>query len=79
MTWTTLIAVYLVVWWLTLFIVLPFGVQRANPEDLMPGEDPGSPARPRLLLKFAVTTVAAALIVTAIWFIQDAGLVDFRN
>ncbi len=36
-------AVYVVIWWLTLFIILPWGISRVNPDDLLPGEDPGAP------------------------------------
>ena len=46
------LAVYLVLWWLTLFMVLPWGVTRVDKDELLPGEDPGSPAKPNLLRKF---------------------------
>jgi predicted secreted protein len=70
-------ATYLIIWWLVIFAVLPFGV-RPSPED-DPGHAAGAPAHPHLLVKFAVTTVIA----TAIWFLADwavnAGLLDFRG
>ena len=43
-------AVYVVIWWLTLFMVLPWGISPVNPDDLLPGEDPGAPAKPKLSL-----------------------------
>lgn len=53
-------AVYFVVWWTTLFAVLPFGVRsQVEDGDVVAGSEPGAPSRtnvPRILL---VTTVVA--------------------
>jgi len=56
--------IYLTIWWITLFAVLPLGVRsqeevgEARPE----GADPGAPAAPQLLKKAAITTVIAAIL-----------------
>ena len=55
MGWVTGIVVYFLVWWVTLFAVLPLWVTPADPDDL--GYAAGAPPRPRLLLKAAITTV----------------------
>ena len=79
MDWGTGLAVYFVIWWISLFMVLPWGVKRVDPADLQPGEDPGSPARPRILLKFAITTVVAGVIFGAFYWLHGSGLVTFRQ
>ncbi|MBT6095191.1 MAG: DUF1467 family protein [Rhodospirillaceae bacterium] len=71
-------AVYLVFWWLTLFLVLPWGISRAEPHELEPGEDPGSPSKPRLVLKFAITTVIAAVFFAIFYWVQQSGLISLR-
>ena len=59
------IVVYVIVWWLVLFTVLPWGVRPpAQPEK---GHATSAPARPRLLLKFLITTVIA----TGFWFVVE--------
>ena len=59
------IVVYVIVWWLVLFTVLPWGVRPpAQPEK---GHATSAPARPRLLLKFLITTVIA----TGLWFVVE--------
>ena len=59
------IVVYVIVWWLVLFTVLPWGVRPpAQPEK---GHATSAPARPRLLLKFMITTVIA----TGLWFVVE--------
>lgn len=63
MAWTTLLGIYIVLWWVVLFAVLPFGVRsQAESGDIVPGSDPGAPAIPNLRAKLAWTTVVSAVI-----------------
>ena len=73
------LAVYLVLWWLTLFMVLPWGVSRVNPDDLLPGEDPGAPAKPQLLKKFIITTFVSLVFFGIFYLIYESGLISFRE
>nr|WP_183503543.1 DUF1467 family protein [Methylobacterium brachythecii] len=55
------LALFFVLWWTFLFAVLPLGNQAEHdPSRIVPGQDPGAPARPRLREKALITTVAAA-------------------
>ncbi|MGE0719815.1 MAG: DUF1467 family protein [Alphaproteobacteria bacterium] len=77
MGWFTGIAVYIVLWWTTLFAVLPWGVRTA--EDPVPGHAPSAPERPRLLLKAAVTTLVAALLWLFVEWLATTDLISFRG
>ena len=77
MAWVTGIGVYVLVWWVTLFAVLPLWVTPAEPDD--PGHAAGAPQRPRLLLKMAITTVVAALIWLAIYLLVRSPWLSFRE
>jgi predicted secreted protein len=56
-------AIYFIVWWVTLFAVLPFGVQsQAESGEVVPGSDPGAPAIPKLKMKLVWTTVVSAVV-----------------
>ena len=69
--------VFIVVWWLALFVVLPLGVRRAeNPE---PGHEAGAPENPRLWRKGLLATAAAAALTGAVWAVADAGLLPLRD
>jgi predicted secreted protein len=60
---TTAIAIYFLIWWITLFAVLPFGVRSQHEDGDMPaGTDPGAPVIPRLGRKLILTTIVSALI-----------------
>jgi predicted secreted protein len=57
MKWTTGIAIYFLIWWVTLFAVLPFGVKSQHEAETSPGTDPGAPILPRMLQKLLWTTL----------------------
>ena len=68
MSWFTALAVYFLIWWLSLFLVLPYGVRsQAESEDVVPGTDPGAPVRSHIGIKLLVNTVLAGVIF-AIWY-----------
>jgi len=77
MTWVTGIVVYLVVWWVTLFAVLPLWVTPAEPGD--PGYAAGAPQRPQLGLKAAITTAVAAVVWLAIYIVIRSPWLSFRG
>lgn len=77
MGWPTGIAVYFVVWWLSLFMVLPWGVTPAHRQDI--GIMPGAPADPRLRQKFLATSVLAALFWIVIYALVRSNLIDFHD
>ena len=71
MTLTTGLAIYFIIWWLTLFVVLPWGVRSQEESgDVSPGTDPGAPALPRLLAKLVWTTVVAGVVFGALYVIH---------
>ncbi|WP_342150899.1 DUF1467 family protein [Methylorubrum sp. SB2] len=54
------LALYFVLWWTFLFAILPLGnAAEADPQRLVPGQDPGAPAAPRLREKALLTTLLA--------------------
>jgi predicted secreted protein len=76
MSWLATTLVFVIVWWLVLFMVLPFGA--APPEKVEKGMATSAPAKPRLGLKLAITTaIAAALTALIVWSI-DSGMIQLR-
>ncbi len=62
------IAIYFVIWWLVLFIVLPFGVRSQHEAgDVAVGSDLGAPHQPLLVKKAIATTILAAVIFSAVY------------
>jgi predicted secreted protein len=75
MSLTSGLAVYFIIWWLTLFAVLPWGVKNAHEEGLEVehGHEAGAPVKARILVKFAVTTVIASLVFAFVYWLITAG------
>jgi len=71
-------AVFVVVWWLVLFITLPFGVKRTDENDLEPGQEPGAPAKPMMWRKVAVTTAITISLWILFYYLSETGLINFR-
>ena len=78
MGWITGIAVYLVIWWLTFFMILPIGVRR-HEEAADKGHDPGAPDRPHMLKKIILNTILAAVIWGIIHVIDLYDIVSFQD
>ncbi len=75
MTLVSGIMVFLVIWWIILFMVLPFGVHiEENPEK---GLATSAPKNPNLKKKFLVTTILTAIIWLMIQFVMVNHLVSF--
>lgn len=66
------IAIFFVIWWLCLFVVLPFGVKSQHEAgEIAPGTEAGAPHRPHLLRRAAATTVLAAIIFAGVYLYFD--------
>ena len=69
MAWSTAAAIYFIIWWVALFIVLPFGVRNPAEEgvEVEPGHDTGAPTVVGLKPKLIWTTIVATVIFAIFW------------
>lgn len=77
MGYVSWLAIYFIVWWVTLFAVLPFGVksQEEAGDTIEPGTMPGAPSRPLMWRKVLATTLVAAIVTGAVyWVLTYSGL-----
>lgn len=70
MDWFTGIIVFLLIWWLTIFAVLPFGIKR---------DKTGRPNDPKLKQKFLATTALSVLIWLLVYALIEADIISFRE
>lgn len=71
------VIVYLMVWWVTIFTILPWGVERQG--DRVLGTDPGAPKITHLKAKLLINTGVSAVIWLIIYLIIDSGVIDLRE
>ena len=76
-TISTAFAIYFVIWWIALFLTLPFGVRSQHEDgESIDGTDPGAPVMTRLGAKLIWTTVISAVIFAVLWLAYDAGYLN---
>lgn len=62
------LALYFMIWWLTLFAVLPFGVRtQGEAGDVVEGTPESAPIRPRMLRTMLINSVVAAFVFAFVW------------
>jgi predicted secreted protein len=67
------VAMFVTIWWILLFAVLPFGVQSQHETaEIIPGTDPGAPVAPRLAVKALWTTAISLLAFAALMWLISA-------
>ena len=68
-TISTAFAIYFVLWWIVLFLTLPFGVRSQHEDgESAPGTDPGAPVLARMGSKLIWTTIISVVIYAiAMW------------
>jgi predicted secreted protein len=77
---STALAIYFVIWWVTLFLTLPFGVRSQHEEGGgAPGTDPGAPVMAKMGRKLIWTTVISAVIFAVGMWAQQAGYLSVER
>ena len=74
---STGLAIYVVMWWIVLFLTLPFGV-RSQHEDGggAAGTDPGAPVASQMGRKLIWTTIISAIIFAVAMLAYNAGYLN---
>ena len=76
MTPMTAFFIYFLIWWLTLFTVLPLGVKRHEEDGK--GFDAGAPEKPNLGKKLILNTIISAAILGIMELLVVTGVVDWH-
>ena len=59
----SLFVTYLLIWWMTLFVILPMGIKgQAESGEVIKGSEPGAPVDANTKGKFKQTTILATII-----------------
>ena len=64
-------SMYLVIWWIVLFAMLPIGVRTSEEEgeEAVPGAAESAPHMPNLLAKMVATTVVSSIVFAVLYVI----------
>jgi len=78
MSITGLAIIYIIIWWIIFFAILPIDVNRVK-KIKVEGEDPGSPENPKMLKKFIYCTVITTILFTIIYILMKFEYLNLRN
>ncbi len=78
---TGAMVIFTIIWWVTFFAVLPWGVRSQwEDEGEMPkGTDPGAPVEPQLKKKALRTTWITAILFVIVVAIIQSGIINLRQ
>lgn len=64
------IAIYFIIWWLMIFITLPFRMRpQLETGEVVEGTDPSAPAQPQLLKRMIWNTILSLIVFGLYWFV----------
>jgi len=64
------IAIYFLIWWLTLFVTLPFQVKSQLEEGaVVEGSDPSAPTQPKIGKRMFWNSIVAGVVFFLFWFV----------
>mgnify|MGYP001369811153 FL=1 len=78
MSITGLAIIYIIIWWITFFAILPMDVDRKKSIKIE-GEDPGSPENPKMFKKFIYCTVITTILFIIIYLLMKFEYLNLRN
>ena len=77
MSATGLAIIYIIIWWIVFFIILPIDVNRQKSVKI-DGEDTGSPENPKMLKKFIYCTSITTVIFVIIYLLIKYEYLNLR-
>ena len=73
--------VYVLIWWIVFFSILPIGIKSQNREfkENLAGNDPGAPKNPNIIKKFLISTLITSIIFFVIYYVVKSGYFNLRD
>ncbi len=80
MSITGSIVIFIILWWLILFIILPRQISSQKEEgNVIKGTDPGAPSNANIVKKLLLTTIITSLLFAIIYFLTYFDILNIRK
>ena len=80
MSLTGSIVIYVILWWLILFTVLPRDINSQKDKGyIVQGTDPGAPSNPNIVKKLIITTAITSILFAIIYFLNYFDILNVRR
>ena len=72
--------VFICIWWIIFFSILPVGIQSQKEKfiEKLEGNDTGAPKNPNIGKKFIVTTLITSILFLGIYYVVDNNYFNLR-
>ena len=78
MSLTGSLIIYVLIWWVVFFALLPIDVNREKKQNIR-GIDPGAPENPKIIKKFVYSTLITSIIFIIIFLLVKYEHLNIRN
>ena len=78
MSITGSLIIYVLIWWIIFFSLLPIDVDRKH-KQIVEGIDKGSPENPRIIKKLIYTTIITSIIFIGIFMLVQYDYLNLRR
>ena len=68
--------IYIIIWWIVLFTILPIGIRKQD--EVEKGHAEGAPQNPQILKKFIITSLIAFVLWLLVFFIIKKQIFSFQ-
>ena len=81
MSITGSLIVFISIWWIVFFSILPIGIKSQNAKfsDELHGNDRGAPKNPNIGKKFLITTFITSVIFIVIYYMVSQNYLNLRG
>ncbi|MBL61473.1 MAG: hypothetical protein CMI85_05040 [Candidatus Pelagibacter sp.] len=74
------IVVFIVLWWIILFLILPKGINSQKEKgNIIEGTDPGAPLNANIFKKLIITTILTLILFAIICFLTYFDILNIRQ
>ena len=78
MSLTGFLIIYVLIWWIVFFALLPIDVNREKKQNII-GIDAGAPENPKIIKKFVYSTLITSIIFIIIFLLVKYEYLNIRN
>ncbi len=78
MSLTGSLIIYVLIWWIVFFALLPIDVNREKKQNII-GIDAGAPENPKIIKKFIYSTLITSIIFIVIFLLVKYEYLNIRN
>ena len=78
MSITGSLIIFVLIWWIIFFSLLPIDVDRKH-KEMVEGVDKGSPENPKIIKKIIYTTIITSIIFIGIFMLVKYDYLNLRN